>query len=109
VSSPWRVLAATLAAAAGLCVPAATAPVAIAAPNMSIGVYDEGQTFFGNLDQVFSQYKALHVGVLRVNLYWGGPLGVAKHRPFSSSDPRDAAYDWTVYDRTAFYAAASGI
>ena len=76
---------------------------------MSIGVYDEGQTFFGNLDQVFSQYKALHVGVLRVNLYWGGPLGVAKHRPFSSSDPRDAAYDWSVYDRTVFYAAASGI
>jgi Glycosyl hydrolase catalytic core len=109
VSSPWRVLAATLAAAAGLCVPAATVPVATAAPTMSIGVYDEGQTFFGNLDQVFSQYKALHVGVLRVNLYWGGPLGVAKHRPFSSSDPRDAAYDWSVYDRTAFYAAASGI
>ena len=108
MSSPWRVLAATLAAAAGLCVPAATAPGAIAAPTMSIGVYDEGQTFFGNLDQVFSQYKALHVGVLRVNLYWGGPLGVAKHRPFSSSDPRDAAYDWSVYDRTVFYAAASG-
>jgi hypothetical protein len=83
--------------------------VAAAAPTMSIRVYDEGQTFFGNLDQVFSQYKALHVGVLRVNLYWGGPLGVAKHRPFSSSDPRDAAYDWSVYDRTAFYAAASGI
>jgi hypothetical protein len=110
VCSPWRVLAATLAAAAGLCVPAAaTAPPAAAAANMSIGVYDEGQTFFGNLDQVFSQYKALHVGVLRVNLYWGGPLGVAKQRPFSSSDPRDAAYDWSVYDRTAFYAAASGI
>ena len=49
---------------------------------MSIGVYDEGQTFFGDLDQVFAQYKALHVGVLRVNLYWGGTLGVAKHRPF---------------------------
>jgi hypothetical protein len=93
-----------------LCVPAAAAPPpALAASSMSIGVYDEGQTFFGNLDQVFSQYKALHVGVLRVNLYWGGPLGVAKHRPFQSSDPRDAAYDWSIYDRTAFYAAASGI
>ena len=92
--SPWRVLAATLAAAAGLCVPAATAPPpARAAASMSIGVYDEGQTFFGNLDQVFSQYKALHIGVLRVNLYWGGSLGVAKHRPFQPSDPRDAAYD----------------
>ena len=110
MSNPSRVLAATLAAAAGLCVPAAAAPSpAQAAQNMSIGVYDEGQTFFGNLDEVFAAYKALHVGVLRVNLYWGGPLGVAKHRPFQARDPRDAAYDWTIYDRTAFYAAASGI
>ena len=99
---PWR-------PPPGSACPRPPRPAATAAPDMSIGVYDEGQTFFGNLDQVFSQYKALHVGVLRVNLYWGGPLGVAKHRPFSSSDPRDAAYDWSVYDRTAFYAAASGI
>jgi hypothetical protein len=106
VSNRGRVLAATLAAAAGLCVPAATAT---ASPHMSVGVYDEGQTFFGDLDQVFAQYRTLHVGVLRVNLYWGGPLGVAKHRPFSSNDPRDAAYDWTMYDRTALYAAANGI
>jgi hypothetical protein len=76
---------------------------------MSIGVYDEGQTFFGNLDQVFAEYQALHVGVLRVNLYWGGTLGVAKHRPFSATDPRDAGYDWTIYDRTVFYAAAHGL
>jgi hypothetical protein len=101
-------LAATLAAAAGLCVPSA-APAPAATSKLTIGVYDEGQTFFGNLDQVFATYKALHVEVLRVNLYWGGTLGVAKHKPFSAKDPRDAAYDWTIYDRTAFYAAANGI
>jgi len=100
----WVVSAATLAAAAGLCV-----PVAGASSGMQIGVYDEGQTFFGNLDQVFSTYQTLHVGVLRVNLYWGGTLGVAKGRPFKASDPRDAAYDWTIYDRTAQYAQAHGI
>jgi Glycosyl hydrolase catalytic core len=82
---------------------------AAAAPHMSIGVYDEGQTFFGNVDQVFAQYQTLHVGVLRVNLYWGGTLGVAKHRPFAATDPRDAGYDWSIYDRTALYAAAHGI
>ena len=103
MSSRWWVLAATLAAAAGLAVPAS------AAPHMSIGVYDEGQTFFGNLDQVFALYQTLHVGVLRVNLYWGGTLGVAKHRPFSATDPRDAGYDWSIYDRTALYAAAHGL
>ena len=100
----WWVLAATLAAAAGLCL-----PVAGASPHMSIGVYDQGQTFFGDLSNVFSNYKALHVGVLRVSLYWGGPLGVAKNRPFKASDPRDAGYNWTLYDRTAFYAAKYGI
>lgn len=100
----WGALAATLAVAASLCVPAASA-----APGMRIGVYDEGQTFFGPLAKVFGDYKALHVGVLRVNLYWGGPLGVAKTRPFQASDPRDAGYDWTLYDRTALFAAANGM
>jgi hypothetical protein len=104
VSERWWVLAATLAAAAGLCAPAATA-----APGMKIGVYDEGQTFYGDSNVVFSQYQSLHVGVLRVNLYWGGKLGVAKAKPFNASDPRDAGYDWSLYDRTALYAAAHGI
>ena len=106
-----RVLAATLVAAAGLCVPVAgvSAPAASAASGMQIGVYDEGETFFGDTGAVFARYKALRVGVLRVNLYWGGPLGVAKSRPFQASDPRDAAYDWSIYDRTVLYAAANGI
>jgi hypothetical protein len=104
VSDRWRVLAATLAAAAGLTVPAATA-----APHMQIGVYDEGETFYGDPGQVFGRYRDLHIGVLRVNLYWGGKLGVAKARPFQASDPRDAAYDWGLYDRTVLYAASHGI
>ena len=110
MSDRKRVLAATLAAAAGLCVPAAGvgAPAASAASGMQIGVYDEGETFFGDTGAVFARYKALRVGVLRVNLYWGGPLGVAKSRPFQASDPRDAAYDWSIYDRTVLYAAANG-
>ncbi len=98
------VLAAALAAAAGLCVSAASA-----APHMAIGVYDEGETFFGDAERVFAEYQSLHVDVLRVNLYWGGKLGVARNRPFNAADPRDAAYDWTLYDRTVTYAAAHGI
>ena len=117
MSNRWKLLAATLTVVAGLCllvlggVPTAGVGVtaATAAPGMQIGVYDEGETFFGDLAQVFQRYKELHVGVLRVNLYWGGKLGVAKSRPFQASDPRDAAYDWSLYDRTAFYAAANGM
>jgi hypothetical protein len=103
VSSRWWVLAATLAAAAGLCVPAG------AAPKMMIGVYDEGETFFDSPTVVFGRYKTLRVQVLRVNLYWGGKLGVAKTRPFDAADPRDAGYDWSLYDRIALHADASGI
>ena len=98
------VLAATLAAAAGLCVPAATASA-----HMQIGVFDEGEAFFDDTAAVFARYQALRVQVLRVSLYWGGRLGVAKIRPFDAADPRDAGYDWSLYDRTVTYAGASGI
>jgi Glycosyl hydrolase catalytic core len=98
------VLAVTVTAAAGL-----AAPAVMATPKLSIGVYDEGETFYGDATQAFSRYKALHVQVLRVNLYWGGKLGVARYRPFNGSDPRDAAYDWSLYDRTVTYAGAYGI
>ncbi len=104
MSKRWWVSAATLAAAAGLCVPAATASA-----HMQIGVLDEGETFFDNTNAVFARYQALRVQVLRVNLYWGGKLGVAKIRPFDAADPRDAAYNWSLYDRTVTYANASGI
>jgi hypothetical protein len=103
VSDRLWVLAATLTAAAGLCVPAATA-----SPHMLTGVYDEGETFY-DTGPAFARYQELHVQVLRVNLYWGGKLGVAKTRPFDGSDPRDAAYNWALYDQTVQYAHASGI
>jgi hypothetical protein len=76
---------------------------------MQIGVYDEGQTIYDNSDTVFGLYRTLRVQVLRVNLYWGGKLGVAKYRPFDASDPRDAGYDWSLYDRIANFAGSYGI
>jgi hypothetical protein len=106
VSRNWLLTAAILAAAAVFLLPSATAT---ASRSMQIGVYDEGETFFDNAAVVFARYRALHVKVLRVNLYWGGKLGVAKYRPFDGADPRDAAYDWSLYDRTAQYASAYGI
>ncbi len=98
------VWAASLAAAAGLAVPAATA-----SPRMYTGIYDEGATFFDDATQTFARYKALHTQVVRVNLYWGGKLGVSKYRPFDGADPRDASYNWSLYDRVATYAGAYGI
>jgi hypothetical protein len=101
VSNQLVALAATLAAAAGLAVPAATA-----SSNMKVGIYDEGATFFDDQAKVFGAYRSLGTQVLRVNLYWGGKLGVAKYRPFDGSDPRDAGYNWALYDRVVQYAGA---
>jgi hypothetical protein len=97
-------LAAGVLSAAGLAVPAATA-----SPGMSIGIYDEGATFFDDPGATFDRYQSLHVQVLRVNLYWGGKLGVSKYRPFDGGDPRDASYDWSLYDRVVQFAGAHGI
>jgi len=111
VSERRWVLAAALGVAAFLCVPAATvgAPAANASAGMAIGIYDEGVTFFDDGTATFTRFKQLGAKVIRVNLYWGGKLGVAKSRPFDGSDPRDAAYDWSLYDRVDQFAAAYGI
>ena len=101
MSERFGVWAATLVAAAGLAVPAATA-----SSNMKVGIYDEGATFFDDQAKVFGAYRSLGTQILRVNLYWGGKLGVAKYRPFDGSDPRDAAYNWALYDRVVQYAGA---
>jgi hypothetical protein len=100
----FAVLAATFSAAAGL-----AAHAGGAAPGMTIGIFDEAHTLYGNPDYSFPLLKQLHVQVLRVNMYWGGRFGVAKSRPFDASDPADPAYDWTLYDRTVNYAYQYGM
>ena len=73
------------------------------------GIFDESQTL-GNADWAFPQYKTLGVEALRVNLYWGGPSGVAhKKRPANARNPADPAYDWTVYDAFVKRAAENRI
>jgi hypothetical protein len=76
---------------------------------MRVGIYDEAQTLYGPVDQTFALMKQLHVQEVRLNLYWGGRYGVAKTRPARATDPADPAYDWDLYDRTVFLAAASGV
>ena len=91
-----------LAATLALCVGAATAT---AARGMLVGIYDEGQTIFGDPEQSMPIFKALRTQVLRVNLYWGGRGGVANRKPVNATDPADPAYDWSIYDRTIREAA----
>jgi hypothetical protein len=53
----------------------------------------------------FATIGHLQTEVLRVNLYWGGRLGVARRRPVNGADPGDPAYDWRRFDRVVLNAA----
>ena len=50
--------------------------------------------------------QQLGTQVIRVNLWWGGPNGVARRQPANAANPADPAYDWATYDRTVRYAYA---
>jgi len=94
------VLAAVAVLVAGLIAPSGARPSQKSQQSRALisGIFDESQTL-GNADWAFPQYKTLGVEALRVNLYWGGPSGVArKKRPTNARNPADPAYDWTVYD-----------
>ena len=47
--------------------------------------------------------------LIRVQLRWGGPGGVAIRRPATPGDPSDPAYNWVIYDRAVRRAATVGI
>jgi hypothetical protein len=91
-------------AAALLAVPAASS-----SRFLQLGIFDDTQINYGNPDVVFPMLKQLRTQVVRVNLVWGGPNGVAKRRPVNPMNPNDPAYDWSVYDRTVTVAAANRI
>jgi hypothetical protein len=75
---------------------------------MLVGIYDQAATIY-EPDPSFAAFEALHVQVIRLDLYWGGRLGVARRRPANAADPNDSAYDWSIYDRAVTDAAARGI
>ena len=84
-------------------------PGAQASRGLLVGIFDEPTTI-GNPDWAFPQYKLLGVEALRLNLYWGGPTGVARvRRPANAVNPADPAYDWSVYDTVVKRAADNRI
>ena len=98
MSNRLRVIVAALAVAL-LCVPTAGA-----ARGMLVGLLDEA-ALYDEPTSVFPVMEQARTQVLRVNLYWGGRIGVAERRPARATDPADPAYDWTLYDRTVNFAA----
>jgi len=97
-------------AAAALCAVALLAvPSASASRYLQRGIFDDAQIHYGNPDQVFPVLKQLKTQLIRINLVWGGPNGVARRRPARPADPADPAYDWSSYDRTVNYAQQYGM
>jgi hypothetical protein len=98
------IVAAVVALLAGL-----VAPSAKPSRGLIVGIFDE-QSTLGDPDWAFPQYDSLGVEALRVNLYWGGPSGVAhRKRPAHAVDPADPAYDWAVYDAMVKRSKENGI
>ena len=99
-----------LALAAALVATAAiSAPGAAASRFLQVGLFDDTQFNYGDPDRVFPVLKDLRTQVIRVNLVWGGPNGVARRLPLTPMNPNDPAYDWSVYDRTVVFAQRFGI
>jgi hypothetical protein len=92
-------------------VSATAAPSATHAPkssHMLVGIYDDGQTLY-NADTAFPEFQQLRAQIIRMQLRWGGPGGVAVRRPTTAGDPSDPAYNWSIYDRAVRRAAEDGI
>ena len=75
-----------------------------AARPFSVGIYDDGMTL-ANPDKGFPILHNLRAQVVRITLWWGGPIGVAKTQPKNATDPADPAYNWDAYDRAVQDAA----
>jgi hypothetical protein len=82
---------------------------AAAVPGMKVGLVDTAQAYYAKPAEFYPVLSELRVQVLRVNLNWGGRLGVARRRPKNPSDPRDGAYDWRLYDRIVLEARRRGV
>jgi hypothetical protein len=106
-ASPLAVGAAALVLVAATL--AAAAQPASASRKLKIGIYDEAQTLYSPTKKSFVLYHDLRAQFVRVNLYWGGPHGVARFPPRHPANPRDRAYRWGLYDRAVRKAAVRGI
>lgn len=98
-----------LVAAAAVAVALLLAPTANASRFIKPGIYDDAQILYGIPDFVFPKLAEMNTKLIRVNLWWGGPNGVARRKPARPADHTDPAYNWETYDRTARYARLFGM
>src|SRR3712207_3192746 len=81
---------------------------AAASSWLQLGVVDTTEAI-GNPARFSETMETLQPQIVRVNLYWGGTLGVARERPKNGTNPEDDAYEWGRYDLAVRTAAARGV
>ena len=105
----WNILRVRVAILVVLSIAALAASSASASPKLQLGITDSGDAYFANPKVFYPRLHQLHSQLLRVNLNWGGRLGVAQRRPEFGFDPDDPAYNWSRYDRIVLGADAVGV
>jgi hypothetical protein len=88
---------------------AACASSAHASSNLLLGITDSGSAYYEAPGSFYPTLGQLGAQVLRVQLNWGGSLGVARERPDDPADPNDRAYDWSRYDQIVLDATDQGV
>jgi Glycosyl hydrolase catalytic core len=79
------------------------------ARSFSVGIFDDSMTL-GAPQKGFPTLHSLRAQVVRITLWWGGPIGVARtKKPANALNPADPSYDWAIYDRAVQFAAKNNI
>jgi Glycosyl hydrolase catalytic core len=84
------------------------AQAAPASPQLRLGIVEHAGAYWAE-PGFYPTLRELGTGLLRVNLNWGGRLGVARRRPQRPTSPNDPAYDWRLYDRLVLESAGVGV
>jgi hypothetical protein len=88
---------------------AAVAAAPASASNwLQLGLVDTTEAI-GNTPRFSNTLATLRPQIVRVNLYWGGTLGVARERPKNGANPEDPAYEWDKYDAAVMAASERGV
>jgi hypothetical protein len=93
---------------AGFVAAAVAAAPASASEWIQLGLVDTTEAI-GNTNRFSTTMGTLRPQVVRINLSWGGILGVARERPKNGTNPEDPAYEWQQYDAAVIAASQRGV
>lgn len=92
----------------GLVAAAVAAAPASASNWIQLGLVDTTEAI-GDTPRFSTTMAALRPQIVRINLSWGGVLGVARERPEDGTNPEDPAYEWEQYDAAVIVASQRGV